>query len=320
MKVLEIGAEITPQAQHVWEDAEIVYLDINEVKDIPEMKGKRFILGDAADLAKVLDGETFDGIFASHVLEHFPWWDISRLLANWVTCLNPGGSIHIVVPSLEWAAKQILSETPSPALQGHLFSDMTTPYHIHAGGFTMRYRMAIVQGDLEFYYTGAGSHAAAQTDPDASLGDYRASSIITTSTDNNVFDDVSGAEASSGDTEYRAIAFCNNHGTLALTACVVWIQVDTGNGEDDISFDVEAPSNETNGYIQTIANESTAPTGLAGFSDATTKGTGVDCPLTSNEVGNGEWFGIWLRRIISASAGAAAAEAVTMRVEGDTAA
>jgi predicted SAM-dependent methyltransferase len=138
MKVLEIGAETKPQAQYVWKDAEIVYLDINEVKDIPEMEGKRFILGDAIDLAKVLDGETFDGIFASHVLEHFPWWDIPRLLANWVTCLNPGGSIHIVVPSLEWAAKQILSETPSPALQGHLYSDMSTPYHIHVGGFTMR--------------------------------------------------------------------------------------------------------------------------------------------------------------------------------------
>lgn len=179
--------------------------------------------------------------------------------------------------------------------------------------------MAIAQSDLEFYYTGAASHAAAQTDPDASLGDYRSSSIITTSTDNNVFDDVSGAEADSGDTEYRAIAFVNNHGSLPLTACKVWIQVDTGNGEDDISFGVEAPSNEINGYIQTIANESTAPSAIS-FSDATSKATGLDCPLGSNEVGAGEWFGIWLRRVISASAAAAAAEAVTLRVEGDTAA
>lgn len=181
--------------------------------------------------------------------------------------------------------------------------------------------MAIQQSDLLYKYTGAGSHDAAQTDPNASLGNYRASSQITSGSDNNVFDDVSGAEASSGDTEYRAIAFHNNHGSLALTSCKVWISVDTGNGEDDISFDVEAPSaSETTGAIQTIANESTAPTGLGGWSDATSKATGKDCPLTSNEVGNGEWFGIWLRRIISASASAAAAEAVTIRVEGDTAA
>jgi hypothetical protein len=179
--------------------------------------------------------------------------------------------------------------------------------------------MAIEQSDLEFYYTGAGSHAAAQTDPDASFGSYRSNSIIPDSADNNVFDDVSGAEASAGDTEYRAIAFCNNHGSLPLTDCVVWIQVDTGNGEDDIALHVEAPSNETNGNIEDIGTEDTEP-GTPSWSDATTKGTGTDCPLTDNEVGNGEWFGIWIRRVISASAGAAAAEAVTIRVEGDTAA
>ena len=180
--------------------------------------------------------------------------------------------------------------------------------------------MAIVQGDLLFHYTGAVSHEAVQTDPDASLGDYRASSLITTGVDNNVFDDVSGAEASAGDTEYRGIAFHNNHGTLPLTATVAWIQVDTGNGEDDISFKLEAPSaSEVTGAVQTIANESTEPTGGT-WSDATSKATGEDCPLVSNEVGVDEWFCIWLRRVISASAGAQAAESVTMRVEGDTAA
>jgi hypothetical protein len=179
--------------------------------------------------------------------------------------------------------------------------------------------MAIVQGDLLFKYTGASSHDASQSDPDASLGNYRASNTITSGVDNNLFDDVTGEEASSGDTEYRAVGFLNSHGSLALTSCKTWIQVDTGNGEDDISFGVEAPSNEVNGFIQTIADESTAPSAIS-FSDATSKATGVDCPLGSNEVGAGEWFGIWWRRIISASASAAAAESCTIRVEGDTAA
>lgn len=180
--------------------------------------------------------------------------------------------------------------------------------------------MAITGADLLYKYTGASSHDSAQTDPDASLGNYRASSLITTAVDNNVFDDVSGAEAAAGDTEYRAIAFHNNHGSLPLTACKVWIQVDTGNGEDDISFGVEAPSvSEVTGAIQTIADESTAPTAVS-WSDATSKATGLACPLGSGEVGAGEWFGIWLRRVISLGASAAAAEAVTMRVEGDTAA
>lgn len=179
--------------------------------------------------------------------------------------------------------------------------------------------MAIQQSDLYFHLTGASSHEASQSDPDASLGNYRASNTITSGADNNLFDDVSGDEASSGDTEYRAMGFHNDHGTLALTSCKVWISVDTGNGEDDISYDVEAPSNEVNGFIQTIANESTEPTGRS-WSDATSKATGKDCPLASNEVGVDEWFGIWVRRVISASASAASAEAVTFRVEGETAA
>jgi hypothetical protein len=180
--------------------------------------------------------------------------------------------------------------------------------------------MAIADTDLLFKYTGAVSHDAAQSDPAASLGGYRASSGISSGADNNLFDDVSGAEAAAGDVNYRCIAFLNNHGSLPLTATKVWISSDTGNAEDDISFDVEAPSAETDGYVQTIADEATAPTGLGGWSEATSKATGVDCPLGSNEVGAGEWFGIWIRRTISASAAAADAESVTISVEGETAA
>jgi len=177
----------------------------------------------------------------------------------------------------------------------------------------------IVAGDLLYKYTGAGSHNAAQTDPNASLGNFRASSLITDAADNNVFDDVSGGESAAGDTEYRAIAFHNNHGSLPLTAGKVWISADTGNAEDDISIAVEVPAaSETTGAIQTIVNESTAPTGVS-WSDATTKVTGLNFPGSGADVAAGDWFGIWLRRIISVGAAAQSAESVTIRCEGDTA-
>ena len=180
--------------------------------------------------------------------------------------------------------------------------------------------MAILQSDLKFHYTGAVSHEAAQTDPDLSLGDYRASSEITTGVDNNLFRDVTGAEAAAGDTIYRGMGFHNDHVSLALTDCVVWIEVDTGNGEDDISFEVEAPSaSEITGAVEDIGTEDTEPAANT-WSDATTKGTGKDCPNASNQVVADGWFCIWLRRVISAAASAQAGEAVTMRVEGDTAA
>ena len=136
--------------------------------------------------------------------------------------------------------------------------------------------MAILDTDLKYHYTGAVSHEAAQTDGDASLGGYRASSEITTGVDNNVF--------------------------------------------DDLSFEVEAPAaKEVTGAVEDIGNEDTEPAANT-WSDATTKGTGKDCPNASNQVVVDGWFAIWLRRVISASASAQAAETVTMRVEGDTAA
>ncbi len=59
--------------------------------------------------------------------------------------------------------------------------------------------MAIVSTDLLFYHSGG----AGNSDPDASLGGIISTTQITDASDNNLFDDVTGDEASSGDTEYR---------------------------------------------------------------------------------------------------------------------
>lgn len=129
--VLEIGANVKPQAQLIWPNAAITTLDAD-----PQFKPD--IVGDARELSKALQGRRFDAIFASHVLEHIPWWQTDVVLKDWVACLNPGGSLHIVVPSLEWAARQILSERPSHALIPHMYAGVTTAWDVHVAGFTMR--------------------------------------------------------------------------------------------------------------------------------------------------------------------------------------
>lgn len=131
LKVLEIGPGPKPQAQLIWKDAEITTFDV-------DANYKPDILGDARNLVRDLEGRKFDVIFASHMLEHVPWWDCDRVLAEWVECLNDGGSLHIIVPSLEWAAKQILSEKPSRAVIPHLYAGVTTGWDVHVNGFTMR--------------------------------------------------------------------------------------------------------------------------------------------------------------------------------------
>lgn len=143
MKILEIGPERTPQADKIpgWEDAEVLTLDID-----PEFEPD--ILCDAADIPDKWHGE-FDGVLASHVLEHFPYNDIQGVVDEWARLLKGGGQLHIVVPSLEWAARQILIEDTSPALFPHMYGSQINEYQVHMSGFTMRLlRLKMAKADL----------------------------------------------------------------------------------------------------------------------------------------------------------------------------
>src|SRR3990167_3705957 len=56
----------------------------------------------------------------------------------WMDALRPGGEMTIFMPSLEWAAEQILfSESPSPALQAHLFGLQRNQKETFLGGYTL---------------------------------------------------------------------------------------------------------------------------------------------------------------------------------------
>lgn len=41
---------------------------------------------------------TFDLIYASHVLEHIPWYHTERVLQEWIRMLKPGGHLELWVP------------------------------------------------------------------------------------------------------------------------------------------------------------------------------------------------------------------------------
>lgn len=130
--VLEIGANKKPQAQFVehWKDAKILTLDIDRAQN-PD------IVADAADMPPELYGK-LDGLLASHVLEHFSYWKTEEVLLGWVRCLKDGGELHILVPSLEWAAREVLSENPSPAVYAQLYAGQVNEWDVHYTGFTMR--------------------------------------------------------------------------------------------------------------------------------------------------------------------------------------
>lgn len=198
-RVLEIGGNLTPQAHLLWEPpSTIEYMDLPSerelyegTKEMPELysdmyaevkafyKDKKVYYGDAMDVDSYVKGK-FDVVFASHVLEHMPWHATDVVLASWVRILNPGGAVHIMVPSLEWCAEEILSDNPSKALLPVLFGGQFQAGDDHLTGFTMRYlRARMEKAGLSVYRAVSGTKEihigegeVAETDQHYAIGLY----------------------------------------------------------------------------------------------------------------------------------------------------
>ncbi len=176
--------------------------------------------------------------------------------------------------------------------------------------------MAIVSSDIKFRLSvvAATGDSSAGT-PAGALGDQVSTTEITPATLNNLFDDVSGAEASAGKVEYRCIFILNNHASLTLQAANVYISSQTaGGGTIDIGLDTTAVSAKGSATAQavTIANESTAPAGVT-FSSPTS-----GSPLVIGDIGPGQVKAVWLRRTVTAGASALNPDGVILGVGGDT--
>lgn len=172
--------------------------------------------------------------------------------------------------------------------------------------------MPVASSDIKYHHSGAASLNAAQTEPDKSLGGFRASTEVTDNVDNNLFDDVTGAEHTAGDVEYRCIYVKNNHGSISLTSAVVWIQSDTSGADSDLSIAVGTAA--VNGKEQEVANESTAPSGVSWSDAAVSRATG----LALGTLGAGEHKAVWLRRTITAGSTPQAADTCSIQAGGDT--
>lgn len=172
--------------------------------------------------------------------------------------------------------------------------------------------MAIVPSDIVYRLSVAA--AAGDTtagSPATSLGDQVSTSAITTEQMNNLWDNVSGAEAAAGDVEYRCIFVLNNHATLTLEAAKVEVTSQPPGGALALALDNIAISAKGSASAQAaaVANESTSPGAGAGA-------FGVG-PLTIGDLGPGQVKGIWLRRTTNAGAEAGSVSGI-INVFGDT--
>jgi len=169
--------------------------------------------------------------------------------------------------------------------------------------------MPIVAGDIEFRLSGGGGNS----NPNAALGGAKSSTEIVDATLHNLFDLVSSAETTAGDTEYRCFYVHNAHATLTLENAVVYIQTQTPS--TDTTAEIAVGTAAINGTEQTIVDESTAPTGVTWEAD-----TGSGNSLALGNIPAGQHKAVWVKRIVSAAAAAYNADSVVIRVAGDTAA
>lgn len=150
------------------------------------------------------------------------------------------------------------------------------------------------------------SGGAANSDANASLGGAKSS----TDAPAGLLDNVSSAEAAAGDVEYRCVYVHNNHGSLTLTDAKIWIQANTPSSDTDIAIGLGTSA--INGTEQTVANESTAPSGVT-FSSPANEGAA----LALGSIPAGQHKAVWIRRTVTAGA-AVASDSATLRVKGDT--
>lgn len=169
--------------------------------------------------------------------------------------------------------------------------------------------MPVAQGDIDFHLSGGASN----TDVDLSLGGVRSSTQLTDAVLNNLWDDVSGAESTPGDTEYRCIYVRNNHGTLTLQGSRIWISTNTTTPANAIAIALAGEG--LNATAETVADEDTAPVGET-FSQPASFAAG----LVMGDIPAGQHYAIWVRRIIPAAQSAQSNVTYTLSVQGDTAA
>ena len=149
--------------------------------------------------------------------------------------------------------------------------------------------MAIIAANLAFYLTGG----ATNTLPAASLGGTTSSVAFTDNTLQNLFANVSPAEALAGSVKYRALSF-KNLAAVTAYAAVIYLSQETSSADTTVAIAFDSTG------TQSVVNENTAPTGLT-FSTPLSLVAGI----ALGDVAASGVKRVWFRRTTTAGAAAA---------------
>lgn len=173
--------------------------------------------------------------------------------------------------------------------------------------------MSITGTDIKkrFSVAAAAGNTTAGT-ATGSLGDQISTTDIPDGTLDNLFDDVSSAQAAAGATDYRCFFVLNDHASLTALGVTVTVQSQTSGGAAaTIALDNAGVTAKGSGSAQaaTIADEASAPAGVGSF------GAG---PLTIGNIPPGSCAAVWVKRVTGAGAGALNPDGAVIRVGGDS--
>lgn len=166
--------------------------------------------------------------------------------------------------------------------------------------------MSIITADFVTRLSGG----AANTLGDASLGGIKSTTVSPTTVD-GLFDATTAAQAAAGTIEYRCVYLHNANAADTMTNALVYLSANTP--LTSTTIDIGVGTAAVNATEQTIANETTAPTGVT-FSAPSTAGTG----LALGDLPFGQHRAIWLRRTVTAGALNSANDTYTIAYQAET--
>jgi len=133
VKILDIGSGVASVASVVFDDIQdkqIVRADIN-----PDLKPD-VIFDITKPLPEELKGQ-FDIVYCSHMMEHIDRNKVFAAMDNLIAAAKDMGEIWVIVPSMEWAANEILRGRDGIHIQGHIFGGQSNEWEYHRSGFTL---------------------------------------------------------------------------------------------------------------------------------------------------------------------------------------
>lgn len=89
--------------------------------------------------------QTFDIVFSSHVLEHFGFTKVDKVIKEWSRILKVGGELRLVVPNLRYVGKRLQEDSMQATDMWVLYGEQDYPKNFHASGYTPKLLKALIE-------------------------------------------------------------------------------------------------------------------------------------------------------------------------------